>query len=174
MSQPEYVPASSGDNVRSTEQLPAARRWLADRPGEIASSGLPGGRRFGNVGPDQGYALGLAKHFTDRLVLEPGEHAHDATLGALAVALKRAALYGRAPVIYDLEHAFTLWGFLGDAPAELIAARRLMFDGAAHHYWRQRDIADAVGESTLRLKPDEVSRNLTDWMSMINLGDAVR
>ena len=36
--------------------------------------------------------------------------------GCVPIAMKRAALYGRAPMIYDLELAFTLWGYLGARP----------------------------------------------------------
>ena len=39
--------------------------------------------------------------------------------GCLNIALKRASMFGRAPVIYDLEFAYSLFGFLGGAPAEL-------------------------------------------------------
>ena len=49
----------------------------------------------------------------------------------LNLALKRASLFGRAPVVHDLEVAFTIWGFLGAAPPELVALRRPLFDFAS-------------------------------------------
>ncbi len=84
----------------------------------------------------------------------------------MAVALRRAALFGRAPVIYDLEMAFTLWGFLGDPPADLVEYRKSLFQAASHDYWAQRPIADAVAESTLRLTPVQVREQMSDWRSL--------
>ena len=72
--------------------------------------------------------------------------------------MRRAARFGRAPVIHDLTLAFTLWGFLGGAPADLVAAREPLFRAASHHYQVQRTIADCVPESTLRLTPDAGGR----------------
>ena len=142
--------------------------WRADRPAETWREGPPPGDGFGNAGPDQGYALKLARRFEDRLRLTAEEHAEDAVAGCLGVALKRAALFGRAPVIYDLELAFTLFGFLADAPSELVEFRKPLFQAAAHHYRDQRAIADLVPESTLRLTPIDVAQRLTDWRSLLS------
>jgi hypothetical protein len=91
----------------------------------------------------------------------------------VAVALKRASLFGRAPVIHDLRVAFTLWGFLDEhADDELVALRRPRFEGVphAHHYAELRAIADAVPESTLRLTPDQVrSEYGAGWRSLLDL-----
>lgn len=166
MPQPEYVPISAADEVRPVERLPPPRRWNADRPGE-QRGGRPAGRGMGVPGPDQGYALHLARRFEGALSLAEGESEEDAVAGCLGVALKRASLYGRAPVIHDLELAFTLWGFGGDAPEELVEARRPLFQGAAHHYWDQRLIADRVPDSTLRLTPADVRRQLDHWPDLL-------
>ncbi|MDQ1438927.1 MAG: hypothetical protein QOK43_2556 [Acidimicrobiaceae bacterium] len=170
MAQPEYVPLDADDRVRATEQMPAPDRWVADRPADMHGSTRPAGKRFGTPGPDQGYALKLARTFVEggRLRLADGEHAEDAVAGCLGVALKRASLYGRAPVVFDLEHAFAVFGFLDDAPAEVTAFRKPLFQGAAHHYWDQRGIVDRVPESTLRLSPADVRAALArDWRSLL-------
>ncbi|MGI8792537.1 MAG: hypothetical protein ACR2H3_05085 [Acidimicrobiales bacterium] len=169
MAAPDYVPVTAADRVRAVEQLPPARRWVTDRPGEIAGLVPPSGTRMGNAGPDQGYALKLATQFTDRLQLGRDEHAADAVAGCLGVALKRAALFGRAPVVFDLELAFILFGFLGDAPDDLIAVRAPLFAEASHHYWEQRHLADVVPEATLRLTPAEVRARLSGWRDLLEL-----
>ena len=166
MAQPEYVPISAGDRVRPAERLPAHGGWTQRRPAELKNPGAPTGSRFGSPGPDQGYGMALAERFADRLVLAPGEHAEDAVAGALAVALKRASLFGRAPVIYDLELAYTLWGCLGDAPGDLVDFRSSALKGASHDYWVQRDAVDRVEESTLRLTPAQVRSALADWRGL--------
>ena len=56
--------------------------------------------------------------------LAPGEHEKDALAGAVGVALKRASLFGRAPVVHDLTVALTIWGFLGEAPDDLVELRK--------------------------------------------------
>jgi hypothetical protein len=169
MPQPDYVPLTPADRVRSTERLPVPDEWRADRPADFATPQQPAGRLMGSPGPDQGFGIKLANHFADRLQLASGEHKEDAIAGALAVGLKRAALYGRAPVVYDFEHAYTLWGFLGNAPQDLIDFRKPMYEAASHHYDDQRAIADAVPESTLRLTPAQVAEQLTNWRSLINV-----
>ena len=165
MPQPEYVPILAGEEVRPVERLPAPGRWRPDRPGDLRGTRLAL-RGLGVPGPDQGYALRLARHFAGRLELAPGESETDAVAGCLGVALKRAALYGRAPVIHDLEHAFTLFGYLGDAPEDLAETRRRIFAGAAHHYEEQRRIVDQVPAETLRLAPAEVRARLGDWQDL--------
>ena len=166
MTAPDYVPVPLSSQPRRSLALPPSARWAADRPGDL-ERGQPVGPRFGSPGPDQGYALKLAQRFADRLQTDPGEHHDDALSGAVAVALRRASLFGRAPVVHDLELALQLWGFLGDAPPELIEYRRPFFSGAAHHYWDQRDIADLVPEATLRLTVDQVRTRMGEWRTLL-------
>lgn len=167
MAQPDFVPASPRDKVRAGDPLPPADRWTATRPGELPGLRPPEGRSMGNIGPDQGFGLKLARRFADRLELAPGEHANDAIAGCLGVGLRRAAKFGRAPVIYDFELAFTLFGFLGGAPADLVEFRRPYFAEVAHDYWDQRDVADLVQEDTLALTPADVRARLSDWRSLL-------
>ena len=166
MTQPEYVPIVPGDRVRGAERLPVPDQWMPDRPAETARALMPTGPRLGTTGPDQGFALRLARRFDDRLQLTDREHKEDVVAGAVPIAMKRAAALGRGPAIYDLEHAFTLWGFLGDAPPELVALREAAFQGAAHDYWIQRAIVDQVPEATLTLSPATVRERLPVWRTL--------
>ncbi len=167
MTQPEYVPIAPGDRVRGAERLPVPDHWIADRPAETARAHLPTGARLGTIGPDQGFALHLAHRFDARLELSPREHKGDVVAGAVPVAMKRAALLGRGPAIYDVEHAFTLWGFLGGAPPDLIELREAAFQGAAHDYWIQRAIVDQVPDATLLLSPAVLRERLADWRTLL-------
>jgi len=166
MAAPDYVPVVLAEQPRRSLALPPPRRWVADRPGEVVD-GQPHGPLLGNPGPDQGYALALADRFTNRLVLTPGEHPYDAIAGCVAVALHRASISGRAPMGEDLDFAFRLWGFLGDAPEDLVAYRRPLFAGASHHYWDQRAITDVVPQATMRAKPGEISPR--NWHSLLGV-----
>lgn len=165
---PDYVPVILDDKTRAGSRLPPPRRWTATRPADIVGR-QPVGALMGRPGPDQGYALRLLRLFEDRIVLRPGEHRDDALAGCLGVALARASLFGRAPIVHDLDLAFSLWGFLGDAPVELVDFRKPLFAGAAHHYWDQRAIVDRVPESTLRLTPAPVRSRLSDWRTLLIL-----
>ncbi len=173
MAAPEYVPVKPIDDVRTYESPP--RRpdpWLATRPGDLDGNN-PRGTRFGNMGPDQGYGLVLAKRFVDQLHLETGENADDAIEGALSVALKRASILGRAPVIHDFTIAYTVWGFLDASPdAQLVATRRRAFDEAAlpGHYAERQLIAAAVSEDVLRMSHTAVvEQHKRDWRSLLDL-----
>ena len=173
MAAPEHVPVDRNQPVRAYQSPPRlAESWMPDRPGEVVDSGQPHGDRFGNQGPDQGYMLSLARRFEGKLTLTTGEHEKDALAGAVAVALKRASLFGRAPVVHDLTVALTLWGFLGEAPKELAELRTHLFEEVSHphQYVDQRRIVDLVPESALRMSPGQVAEaHRADWRSL--LGD---
>ncbi len=102
-------------------------------------------------GPDQGYALTLVSQFDDRLELG-ALHRADVVAGCAAVAMKRAALFGRAPVVHDLTAAFTMFGFLDGSPdAELVESREAWFPEIAseHHYSERRELVDRVSDDVL-------------------------
>lgn len=166
MSAPEYVPHGLVDRPRRGEPLPAPRGWVARRPGDLPGR-QPAGPKFGSPGPDQGYVLRLLPLFDDRL-LAGDHHRHDVDAGAVAVALKRASIFGRAPVVHDLEVGYRVWGFLDEPAAELVSARRDLFDGADHSYRKRRQIAASVPQEALRLPPGVVAeRHRTDWRSLL-------
>ncbi len=165
MAAPDYVPPQQADAPRQSLPIPPGRRWMADRPADL-QGGQPLGRHLGRPGPDQGYAYSLGARFHDKIRLAEGEHEDDVMAGAAAVALRRASMFGRAPVIHDLELAFGLFGYLDDAPADLIDWRRALIQGAAHQYWEQRDVADTVPQSTLKMTPAEVRSRLSGWRSL--------
>lgn len=173
MAAPEHVPVDRNQPVRGYASPPRRpESWRPDRPGEVVEDGQPRGARLGNQGPDQGYMLSLARRFRGRLTLAPGEHEKDALAGAVAVALKRASLFGRAPVIHDLTVALTIWGFLGEAPKDLVAVRTPLFEEVwhPHHYAELRRIADLVPADVLRQTPAQITAaHVADWRSL--LGD---
>ena len=116
--------------------------------------------------------LSLARRFEGQLTLTPGEHEKDALAGAVGVALRRASLFGRAPVVHDLTVALTLWGFLAEAPKELVAVRKPLFEEVwhPHHYAELRRIVDLVSEDGLRMTPAQVTElHRSRWRSW--LGD---
>lgn len=170
MSSPRFAPTDALDEVRTyaaSDVVPES--WTNDRPGAIA--GLqPAGERMGYQGPDQGYGLKLARRLEPRLHLVGGVSADDAIRGCLNIALRRASLFGRAPVIHDLTIAFTMWGFFDTAPPQdLVERRSALFIGIGnvHHYAEGRVVADLVPESSLRLTPQQVAdRYRSDWRSL--------
>ena len=170
MAAPEHVPVDRTRYLRTYESPPRrAGSWIASRPGELVD-GQPHGDLLGNQGPDQGYVLSLVRRFEGKLTLTSGEHERDALAGAAAVALKRASLFGRAPVVHDLTVALTIWGFLGDAPSELVDFRKPLFEEVAHphHYAEQRHLADLVPDDVLRLTPAQVTEaHRSDWSSLV-------
>ena len=145
---------------------------MADRPGEVVGGESASGPGMGHQGPDQGYALKLAQRFAGRLVLAAGEREDDALAGCCAVALRRASIFGRAPVVHDLRLALELFGFLIDTDAALVSWRRAYFAGAAGHhgYHVKLRLAELVPNETLHLTPaavaDACSKN---WRAPLGL-----
>ncbi len=172
MAAPRFSPVPPTDHARayeSPDHVPDP--WMPDRPGEIQGF-QPAGRQLGAQGPDQGFALRIASRLRPRLRLGAHENADDAIEGCLGVALRRASIYSRAPVVHDLTIAFTIWGFYdASAPAELVELRAPLFEGlrlVAHHYTEARVVADMVPELTLRMTPAEVEQAYpADWRTLV-------
>lgn len=160
MAAPKTAPAgrSATRHYSSPDVVPGP--WTRERPGVVA--GLqPVGPRLGAQGPDQGFALTIAHRLAPELHLHDRERLDDAIRGCVNIALRRASLFSRAPVVHDVRVAFTIWGFLDeDPPADLIERRCELFEGVGnvnHHYAEGRALADRVPEATLRMTPNEAS-----------------
>jgi hypothetical protein len=78
-------------------------------------------------------------------------------------------LFGRAPIVPDLEIAFGLLGWLGNAPPDLVEWRRHAVHGAADHYPERRAMVDAVPESLLRQRPDDLRTTLASWRDWLTV-----
>ncbi len=174
MAAPKFTPVDPTDAPRyyeSPDHVPAS--WTPDRPGEIAGF-QPHGDRLGAPGPDQGFAIKIANSMRPQLCLQPGENDDDVVRGCLGVALRRASMFSRAPVVHDLTIAVTVWGFLTDAPpSELVEVRKPLFEGlrhVGHHYAESRVVADQVPVETLRKTPAEVADAFpAQWRSLVGL-----
>ncbi|MGD0985526.1 MAG: hypothetical protein ABSA65_17205 [Acidimicrobiales bacterium] len=166
MTQPKFAPIMEQHEVREVQRLGAPAAWTTHRPGESRPTPRPARQPgLGVPGPDQGYALALAGRFEDRLVLEPGERVEDVLAGAVAIALRRAAIFGRAPIAADIELALGLFKYIigdeGTWPSgDLVALRRERFEKAAHDYWRRRALVDAIPEASFRLNPERLAKRL--------------
>lgn len=159
MAAPKFAPAGPRESTYYSSPDVVPPPWTPDRPGVV--EGLqPVGRRMGAQGPDQGFGLSLARRRSERIHVVAPVSVDDAVRGCLTIALKRASLFSRAPVVHDVDIAYTIWGFYdSDPPAELVARRAELFEGVGnvnHHYAEGRAIADLVPESTLRMTPDQV------------------
>jgi len=163
MAQPDYVPIVLADRARPSSRLSTPVRWEQDRPAELLTLRPPVGARFGSTGPDLGYGLKLAKRVAVSAVLAQGERLDDAVSGCFVCGARRASSYHRAPVVYDMQWAFCLWGFLPGAPDDLVEYRRPVFAGVSHDYDRQRALSDMVSAEALRLSPAEVQAGLGGW-----------
>jgi hypothetical protein len=161
-----YVPTTLDEEPRQEKNLapgvhiPAASAWRADRPGDLGAA-QPKGPLLGNPGPNVGYALTLANRAAGRLMLEPHEHQEDAVTVVAAIAMKRAATFGRAPVSIDVDFAMELLGYLGDAPEDVRSWRPDVIRSAAHDYEVERAVVDTVGTGLLRLPIHELPEHLS-------------
>jgi hypothetical protein len=174
MAAPKFTPLVPTDAPRSYESPShVPESWSPGRPGEIDGF-QPRGERLGAPGPDQGFAIKIANSLSSQIRLQPTENIEDVKRGCLGVALRRASLFSRAPVVHDLSIAFTVWGYFDDAPpAELVALRAPLFEGlrhVAHHYAESRVVVDQVPAETLRQTPTQVaSRYPSEWRALLGV-----
>jgi hypothetical protein len=174
MAAPKFSPVDATEPVRyytSPDHVPAA--WMPDRPGEIEGF-QPEGTTLGSQGPDQGFALRIAAQLRPKLQLQAGENADDVIRGCLGVALRRASIFSRAPVVHDLTIAFTVWGYYdASPPADLVELRRGPFEGlrlVGEHYSEARAVADRVPEATLRMSPADVAAAYpANWRALLGV-----
>jgi hypothetical protein len=144
---------------------------MSDRPGELVGR-QPVGERLGFQGPDQGYALTLADTLRGTLPLN-GESEDDVVAGVAAVGMKRASLFGRAPVMHDLTAAMAVFGFLDEKPPkELLELRRRALEEvhSPHHYEKLRELVEMVPAEVL-YQPHQaiVDQARDNWKSVLAL-----
>ena len=173
MSQPQNVPTKPVAPQHYVSPPRRDRVWSADRPGDVFTDGQPKGDLLGSQGPDQGFAIKLARSFEDQLVLTKNEHVEDVIAGCVAVALKRASAFGRAPTVHDVRCAFSIFGYLDRADPELVEVREKLFEEVAHphHYTERRAIVDAVATDFLRRPHKQILDDVADWRSVLDLAD---
>jgi hypothetical protein len=106
------------------------------------------------------------------LRLADEESPDDVRIGCALIASRRAGLVGRAPTIHDLAATFLLWGFLGDAPDDLVTHRTAVFRSAAHEYSIQRSLVDAVPEESLRIAEGALPAAIREhgWRTLLGVG----
>jgi hypothetical protein len=167
-----FVPSELADVPRQQQNLPPglapppARYWRANRPGDV--HGVPEeGSLLGTPGPNVGYAYTLAGRVRDRLRLSPFEHADDAVAVIAEIAGKRAAKFGRAPVMVDVDVAIALLGYDGLADEQFVELRSRLVHEAAHDYIRRRAMVDAVPDWLLPLRMAEVLERVDAWRSQL-------
>ena len=139
-------------NLAPGVHLPAASGWRADRPGDLVA-GQPIGSLLGRPGPNVGYAVTLAGRLRDKVTMASHEHTADALAVIAELGMKRAASYGRAPTMADVEIASSLLGYQGDVEPAFAEWRTGVVHGADHEYDVRRAIVDAVPDAVLRMPP---------------------
>ena len=173
-----FVAPDLDDRPRQQQNLPPglgyppARPWRADRPGDRTAMAVgtanPEGALRGRPGPNVGYAYTLAQRVRDRFQLAAHEQSEDAVSVVAEVAMKRAALFGRAPVIGDIELAMALLGYDGSADASFSSWRARAVHDAAHHYPARRAIVDSVPDDLLRgAASSDRAGDIARWRSSV-------
>lgn len=137
--------------------MPPARAWRATRPGDLHGE-QPKGELFGDPGPNIGYAATLMSQARDTLTVTPNERIDDVEKVVAQLAMRRATMFGRAPVMQDIDVARHILGLdrHQKLDAKLVEARTHALHNIAHEYPRQRAIVNEVPESLLRSNPDDL------------------
>jgi hypothetical protein len=168
---PEYLENEPRQepNLPPGVKMPAARSWVANRPGDLPA-GQPTGTLLGSPGPNVGYALLLANRVRDRLALAPHEHPEDAIAVVAEIAMRRAALFGRAPVMPDVEFGMDILGYRGDVDPDFVAWRVRAVTGTHHDYYERRALVDAIPVDILRLVPTALPAHLDEAREALRSG----
>ena len=160
-------------NLPPGVKMPAARQWLADRPGDLPA-GQPTGKLLGTPGPNVGYALTLANRVRDQFAIAPHEHLDDAVAVVAELAMRRAALFGRAPVMRDIEFGAYIMVYTGDDAPDFTDWRVRTVQGASHNYYERRALVDAIPEDVLRLVPTALPDHLAEARDALRSSVPVR
>ena len=166
-----FVSPDPDDKPRQQQNLPPgvayppAKAWEPTRPGDNPV-GQPVGPLRGAQGPNIGYAYTLANRIKDRLKVAPHEYVGDALVVVAEIGARRAASFGRAPVIRDVEFAASILGY-DDAHDDFAPARTRLVQDAAHAYYRRRAIIDSVPDELLRATPAEARNLIAQWRASL-------
>ncbi len=167
-----FVPSELADLPRQQQNLPPglapppARDWRADRPGDLGRATTAGSLR-GRPGPNVGYAYTLAGRARGALTMSPLEHGDDVVAVIAEIAGKRAAHFGRAPVMADIDTAIALLGYDGLVDDDFVDLRARLVHDAAHDYIRRRELVDAVPEALLPMRMAELIASVDAWRSQL-------
>jgi hypothetical protein len=162
------IELETADLPRPTDHPGTPRRWAPGRAGELSGpDDVPRGGRFGNPGPDAGYALTL---LSDREIpLGDGEHRADAVAAIAAVMSARAASFGRAPMVGDAEVAEVILGYAGPSADAAAGKRAAAIAGLAHHAAGSRSLVAAVDQSALGASLEDVTRRAASGETLLDL-----
>ena len=167
-----FVPSEIADLPRQQQNLPPglatppARDWRADRPGDLGGE-TAAGSMLGRPGPNVGYAYTLAARARAALTISPLEHDADVVAVVAEIAGKRAAHFGRAPVMTDIDVAIALLGYDGLVDDDFVDLRARLVHDAAHDYIRRRELVDAVPEALLPMRMSELIGAVDGWRSQL-------
>ena len=148
-------------NLPPGVKMPPPRSWVPNRPGDLPR-GQPRGELLGSPGPDIGYALTLANRVRDSLTLAPHEHPQDVLALVSELAMKRAASFGRAPVMQDVDVALQILGYRNKADPDFVEWCVRVVRGVTHNYFQRRELVDAVPIDILRLAPQVVGAHVAE------------
>lgn len=138
MAQQPNVEITEAERPRPVAQPGVAVKWRADKPGiPTGPNEMPGGGYYGTTGPDHGYGMKLVNN------AELPDDDPDLRKVLTGLVLTRAAAWGRAPVLEDLEVALVLCGYDDDPPKGVVERRKRWLDASPHE---QRPGATAVAE----------------------------
>ena len=155
MAQQPNVEIDVAERPQPTPEPAAAGTWRPERPGEAEGATVDSGGVFGHTGPNTGYALKLIR------AAEYQGTGRDKEVEAVvaAVAGARAAHFGRAPVMGDVQIGLALLGLAGDDPEAHAVGRNRVLDGTAHEHARGSAFVASLPADVLFGSVDEARRH---------------
>lgn len=141
-------------------ETPTPSGWKSDRPGDTYKErDTDSDVLLGNAGPNIGYALKLASQKIHGYFLLESEHEHDVKVLLSEIAMRRAANFGRAPIVQDLDFAAHLLGYDKESKSGEDKWRPRLVHGCGHDEHKRRRIVNSVPDEIIKHK-DEVSEGM--------------
>jgi hypothetical protein len=173
-----YVPPDPDARPRQQQNLPPgvalppASQWRASRPGDLGPA-QPEGELFGSPGPNVGFAYTLTEKAASTLQRGPHERLEDVVPVVAELAGRRAARFGRAPVLADVQRASAALGYDGSADPSWVDARTRLVHEAGHSYARRRALVASVPERVLVGSAADLPGAAGEWRAQMVSAPAV-
>ena len=156
MGQQPNIELTDAERPRHVLETAPARRWRPTKPGLVTSpEEKPTGGTFGTVGPDPGWAWRVIGEFD----LPSDDPEPRPVVAALAMA--RAAAWGRGAIRADIAVALALCGYWDAAPTEIVERGKRWLAAVPHDRRPGQTAVTEVDTDLLLKKPEQVHYLLT-------------
>lgn len=156
MSTQDFVSPKRIDTPRHEQNMPEGvdtpvpQAWIGNRPGDDLLQKKDNELLLGNPGPNIGYALKIVNNEFDTLYLVEHENEHDVVALLAEIAMRRASVFGRAPVKADVVLAAHILSYDVEPTQGEEKWRPQLIHNCSHDEHRRRQIVNSVPQMIIK------------------------